>query len=191
MTYKLCMRERISSDSAGLRGGYDGSCVPSSDHGLCVTVISTTPEGTTAALNAAKWLGEGLDAQITLLEHEIVRFNLPLEQPPLVLDCATEQQRLLAPGSCAQDDVNIRVCLCRDSEEDLPRVLSRRALVLIGGRRHWWVGKEERLERALRRLGHHVIFVDVAREAGRNSGRAMPPTFESDFRRVRKQAGVA
>jgi hypothetical protein len=192
MTYKMIMKESITLSSARSRRGQDPSREPSPGPGLCVTVISTTPEGTTAALDAARRLGEDLNTQITLLTFEVVRFDLPLEQPPLVLDCNTEQRNLLVPRLCAHgEQVNVRICLCHDLEGDLQRVLRRRALVLIGGKRHWWSTSEERLERALRRLGHHVIFVDAGQKAGRAGQGAFRRSPGSDASRFDEQVGAA
>jgi hypothetical protein len=188
----MSMKEWITRSSARSRDGQDTSREPSSGHGLCVTVISTTPEGTTAALDAARRLGKDLDAQITLLRVEVVRFDLPLEQPPLVLDRDTEQRDLLAPRSCAHEEqVKVRICLCHDIEGDLQRVLRRRALVLIGGKRHSGSTREERLEKAVRRLGHHVIFIDAGQKVGLALQGALQPSLGSDASQFDEQVGAA
>jgi hypothetical protein len=137
-----------------------------SHSGLCVTVIATTKEGTTAALDEAKRLAKDLDAHITVLKLEVVPFQFPLEKPPVSLDFTTRQQcSLVLQSSSRDEDVTIRTCLCRDRDACLKRIFRRRALVVIGGSRHWWKSHEERLEILLRGLGHHVIFIDVS---GRN-----------------------
>jgi hypothetical protein len=133
--------------------------------GMCVTVIATTDEGTTAALNAASWLATDLDARITLLKMEIALNRFPLTRPQGSLLCTINREDALVRRSRAiEEDVDIQVRLCRDIDSGLQRVLRRRALVVLGGRRHWWLSDEEKLERSLRRLGHHVIFIDVAQE---------------------------
>jgi hypothetical protein len=135
-----------------------------------VTVISTTEEGTTAALNAARWLAADLDARITLLKMEVVPIRFPLYRPPVSLKFTIKQQHSLVRQSGArEEDVDIQIRLCRDCDSGLQRVLRRRALVVIGGKRHWWLSGEEGLERVLRRLGHHVIFVDVGQKPDRTS----------------------
>lgn len=145
---------------------------------LCVTVIATTEEGTTAALNAAKWLAGDLDARITLLKIEVMRIRLPLYRPPLSLIFSINQQHSLVRRSDAgEEDVNIQIRLCRDFDSGLQGVLRRRALVVIGGRRHWWLRREERLERALLRLGHHVIFIDVGGKTKQTSQSNSLPIF--------------
>jgi hypothetical protein len=161
--------------------------------GLCVTVIATTEEGTTAALKAAKWLATDLDARITLLKMEIVPVRLPLYRPPVSLKFIIKQQHSLVRQSGArEEDVDIQIRLCRDYNSGLLRVLRRRALVVIGGKRHWWLSGEEKLERALRRLGHHVIFIDVGQKPERTSrSNSFPVSLASGGGRFRKQEGAA
>jgi hypothetical protein len=140
------------------------------DPKLCVTVLATTPEGTKAALNAATWLAKDLEARVTLLAMQVVPNLLPVDKPPVSLDFTTKQQQSLVLASGAkEEDVDIRICVCRDRDSGLLRALRRRTLVVIGGKRHWWLSSEERLERSLRRLGHHVIFIDVGHRADRTS----------------------
>jgi hypothetical protein len=161
--------------------------------GLCVTVIATTEKGTTAALNAARWLATDLDAKITLLKMEVVPIRLPLYRPPVSLKFTIRQQHSLVRQSGArEEDVDIQIRLCRDCGSGLQRVLRRRALVVIGGKRHWWLNGEERLERVLRRLGHHVIFVDIGQKLDRAShSYGFPVTLGSGVGRFRKQEGAA
>jgi hypothetical protein len=147
-----------------VRGDVPGTS--SSGARLCVTVIATTAEGTTSALNEARRLARDLDAHITLLKIEVVPLRFPLDKPPVSLDFTIKQQcSLVLRSSAREEDVTIRTCLCRDQAASLRSALRRRALVVIGGSRHWWMSREERLERALHRLGHHVIFVDVDRRS--------------------------
>jgi hypothetical protein len=130
--------------------------------GLSVTVIATTEKGTTAALNEARRLAMDLDAHITLLKMVVVPRRFPLDKPPVSLDLTTKQQcSLVLQSSAREQDVTVRTCLCRDRDLSLQRVLRRRALVVIGGRRNWWLRREERLEKVLRGMGHHVIFIEV------------------------------
>jgi hypothetical protein len=158
-------------------GGHGISRVSSSVPRLCVTVIATTQEGTTVALNAASSLARDLDAKIVLLKVEVVPPRFPVNDPPVPLDFIVEQQRTALLHSIARDeDVAIRICLCRDRDQCLLHVLRRRALVVIGGRRRWWTSTEEKLEHGFRRLGHHVIFIDVAETKRLDSGIGFSPT---------------
>ena len=146
-------------------GGHGTSRVSPSGPGLCVTVIATTQEGTTVALNAASSLARDLDAKIVLLKVEVVPPRFPVNEPPVPLDFIVKQQRSALFHSSARDeDVAIRICLCRDRDQCLLHVLRRRGLVVIGGRRRWWRSGEEKFEHALSRLGHHVIFIDASQQ---------------------------
>jgi hypothetical protein len=151
--------------SEELGGGLGISGSPSSGPRLCVTVIATTVEGTKAALNAAASLAKDLAAKTVLLNVDVVPPRFPLNQQRASLEITIKQQRsLLLQSSANDEDIAIRICLCRDRDQCLLHVLRRRALVVIGGRRSWWRRGEEKLEHALRRLGHHVIFIDIDRE---------------------------
>jgi hypothetical protein len=137
----------------------------SSDAGLSVTVISTTEKGTVASLRAAKCLAADLDATITLLKMEIVPARFPLYRPPVSLKYTINRQRsIVRQSSVNEADVDLKIRFCRDWSSGLQWVLRRRSLIVIAGKRHWWVSREERLERVLRALGHHVIFIDRAQE---------------------------
>jgi hypothetical protein len=150
------------------RGKNGYSLASSAGPGLCVTVIATTDEGTAGALDAARGLAKDLNATITLLKMEVVSNHFPLYRPPGSLRWTIERQHALVHESGArEEEVDIQIRLCRGLESGLQRVLRRRALIVIGGRRHWWTSGEERLERSLHRLGHHVIFIDVRRDANR------------------------
>jgi hypothetical protein len=161
------MNKNQAQNSWGTPGG-DQTFYASPGHGFCVTVLATTEKGTTAALNAAKWLAADLDAKITILKMEVVPFRFLLYGHTESLKTTISKQHSLVRQSDArEEDVDIQIRLCRDFESGLQRVLRRRALVVIGGRRRWWVSGEEKLERALRRLGHHVIFIDVRQKSCR------------------------
>lgn len=160
------IKKRSTPNFQEARASDDVSGTSSSGARLCVTVIATTAEGTTSALNEARRLARDLDAHITLLKIEVVPFRFPLDKPSVSVDSTIKQQcSLVLRSSAREEDVTIRTCLCRDQEACLRTALRRRALVVIGGSRHWWMSREERLERALHRLGHHVIFVDVDRRS--------------------------
>jgi hypothetical protein len=166
------VNERRTTNFRDSHGGADALRTLPSNPGLCVTVIATTPKGTTTALNEARRLATDLEAHITLLKLEVVPPRFPLHKPPISLDITTRQQcSLVLQSSAREENVTVRVCLCRNRDLSLRQILRRRALVVIGGKRHWWSSHEERLEQALRRLGHHVIFVDLDRRRGQTSRR--------------------
>jgi len=156
------IKKRPTPNFQEARASDDGCGTPSSGARLCVTVIATTDEGTTSALNEARRLARDLDAHITLLKIEVVPLRFPLDKPPASLEFTIKKQcSLVLRSSAREKEVTIRTCLCRDQAACLRSILRRPALVVIGGSRHWWMSREERLERALQQLGHHTIFVDV------------------------------
>jgi len=156
------MKKRPTQEPHGSLSGDDATERSILNVGFNVTVIATTEKGTTAALDEARRLARDLDARVTLLKMKIVRRRFPLDKPPVSLRVTTRQQCSLAVGSNEKEqDLTVRTCLCRDRDLSLQRVLRRRALVVIGGRRHWWLSREERLEKVLRGMGHHVIFIDL------------------------------
>jgi hypothetical protein len=174
------MKEGLKSNLPGFSGGNFSSREPSSNPGLCVTVISTTPVGTAAALNAAKWLGKDLGARITVLSIEFVQSHESPDQPPLISDCLPLPNYLCGSSSGPQaQDVEFRICHCHDLEGDLPRILRRRALVVLAGKRRWWSTREQNLESALQRLGYHVIFIDIGSKPHQGSNKVIQPLPES------------
>jgi hypothetical protein len=174
------MNERPTLNFHEPRGGDDASSRSSLNSGLSVTVIATTERGTTAALNEARMLAKDLDGHITLLKMEVVPARFPLDKPPVSLEFATKQQcSMVLQSSAREQDVTVRTCLCRDRDLSLRRVLRRRALVVIGGRRHWWLSREERLEKVLRGMGHHVIFVEAGSKINGTSERSFPLSLDS------------
>jgi hypothetical protein len=173
-------------------GGEDVSHTSPPGPRLCVTVVATTAAGTTAALNVARGLAKDLDAKIALLKMEVVPVRFPLDKPPVSLDFTVKQQcSLVLRSSAREGDVTIRTCLCRDRDSGLQRVLRRRAVIVIGGRRRWWLSSEERLEKALLRLGHHVVFIDLAHSAERTSHNVFARFARRDADHVQAQAGNA
>jgi hypothetical protein len=125
---------------------------------LQVTVVFTSPTATAAALRKAGALAERLRARIVLLMPQIVPWPLPLESPPVLLDFTQRQLREIAESSPVQTTVCIY--LCRDATETLRTVLAPRSLVVIGAATRWWLARERRLARQLRRAGHEVIVGD-------------------------------
>jgi hypothetical protein len=133
-----------------------------SDPGLPVSVIATTTDGTVAALQAAVDLARDLEARVALVAAEVVPLQFPLDKPPVSL--AFIQRRLyemVFNAGIKAKAARIRICLCRDRDECLRRFLPPRSLIVIGGRRRWWSWQERKLERLLRQLGHHVIFIEI------------------------------
>ena len=106
-----------------------------SQPGLPVIVLHTTEEGTLAALKAAGTLARNLSVRVGLAVIEVVPFRLPLERPPVPVDFLKRQQcSLLSKAGIEAEEVRIQICLCRDRDYTLSRLLAPQSLVLVGGR---------------------------------------------------------
>ena len=119
-----------------------------SENTLEVSVIFTTVKETLPALRKAAELAQGLNLTITILAPQVVPYPLPLERPPVTGDFTERRFRTMIGRRGVA--TRVQVILCRDKEEALEQMLSHRSVVVIGGR-------ERRLARKLRALGHEVI----------------------------------
>jgi hypothetical protein len=183
--------ERPAQNLRELRGGDDAFHGLTLHSPLNVTVIATTERGTTAALDEARRLAQDLNARITLLKIEVVPTRFPLDKSPVSLDATTRRQCSLAlESSSIEQDVTIRSCLCRDRDFSLQRIFRRRALIVIGGRRHWWLSREEKLEKVLRSMGHHVIFVELDSKANWTRQGGSSAAFRDRTSQSRKKVGT-
>jgi hypothetical protein len=130
------------------------------DSRLDIAVVFTSVESTLAALRHASSLSHSLAGRITLLVPQIVPYTLPLTSPPVLIDWNERRFRVIAEASPV--DITVRLYLCRDRDETLKQVPSRRSLVVLGGPRRWWrFTAEKRLARKLRRSGHEVVFIET------------------------------
>jgi hypothetical protein len=152
----------------------DGPC-------LSVTVVHTTPEGTLNSLKAAASLARNLDVRLGLIITEAVPFRLPIDQPRRSVEYLKRlQEDLVCKAGLDREEILVQICVCRNTKETLGRLLPTPSLVVIGGRRGWWPGREQRLETFLSRLGHQVVFVDAgsekpAAESGSAAGNRSSP----------------
>lgn len=128
---------------------------------LRIHVLFTNPGDTRAALNTAVEMASELESEIALIVPQIVPFPLPLDNPPVPLDFASDQIRHLAE-SIPAGNVNLQghIYLCRNPIETLLQELPAHSLVVIGARAGWPFGKSKRLAKALRRHGHEVILAN-------------------------------
>jgi hypothetical protein len=129
-----------------------------SDSALNITVIFTGLDDTIAALRKAGAMAESLRARITLVVTQIVPFPLPLTSPPVLLDFQERRFREIAAESPV--DTTVQLYLCRDGNETLHKVLKPHSLVVIGGRKRFWLTRSSRLARRLRKAGHEVILTE-------------------------------
>ncbi len=125
---------------------------------LAVDVIYTSEAGTRSALKTAWALARGLGARVCLVFVYAVPYALPLNEPAVSLPFLKANLAKLASGFPGEASVNIY--LCREPFATLCDVLRGSSLVVLGGRVRWWVTQERRLARRLKKLGHHVVFVE-------------------------------
>jgi hypothetical protein len=125
---------------------------------LRIHVLYTNFRDTHIALKAAVKMSSQLESELALIVPQIVPFPLPLENPPVPLEFASERIRSLAENSPV--DLQGYIYLCRNPVDTLIQELPPRSLVVIGARTNWPFGKSKRLARALRRNGHEVIMAN-------------------------------
>lgn len=125
---------------------------------LDLVVPFTTPELTRSALEAARRLGVGLDAEIRLLKIQTVPYPLQLEQSPIPTEFLEEQLRHLNPDGWATAEI----VLTRDFHGSLHNTLKAGSVVILAARRRPWRTRVERLASSLRRKGHTVVIVQEA-----------------------------
>ena len=126
---------------------------------LNISVVFTSAEVTQTALRMASALAGKLQARITLIVPEVVSYQLPLHQPPVVHDWNVKRFQALAAESPVE--TSVRFYLCRDRDETLARELKPHSLVVVGGKKRWWPTAESRLASRLRKLGHEVILAET------------------------------
>jgi hypothetical protein len=126
---------------------------------LEISVVFTSAERTSAALQEAGRLAQELNAHISLIVPQTVPFPLPLINPPVLLDFSRSRLGELAGES--RVETSVRLYLCREREHALRMALAPGSLVVIGTRGRWWRGGDRRLAAHLRRAGHRVVIVET------------------------------
>lgn len=130
-----------------------------SDPRLYISVVFTSVEATLVALRTAGSLANKLHARITLIVPEVVSYQLPLNQPPVLHDWNEKRFRVLVAES--RVETTVRFYFCRDRYETLARILRPHSLVVIGGKKRWWPTAESRMAGKLRKLGHEVVLAET------------------------------
>ena len=123
---------------------------------LRITVLFTTAESTTRALEAAARLAKGFDTTIEIVAAHLVPFPVPLDHP--AVDTGVLLSRLCEVAGGAPVETAVHLCLGRDLEQTLLSAVKPNSIVVIGEHDSWWPGKYKRLAEFLRARGHHVIF---------------------------------
>ena len=139
--------------------GYLGQPQIQKQEALSIAVVFTSSRATLEALKAAGNMASSLGGRITLLVPQLVPYPLPLESPPTLVEFNERRFRLIAGAS--RVETTVQIFMCRDRMEMLTSVLKPGSIVLLGGRRRWWLTGEQRLARRLRRAGYEVIFKET------------------------------
>ncbi|HET9216567.1 MAG TPA: hypothetical protein VFR18_06285 [Terriglobia bacterium] len=132
--------------------------LPGEDGKLKVHVVFTNAAETLHALKCAASLCASLPAAITLLLPLTVPYPLPLEESPVALDFICRRISELVGAVGATSGFTAYVYLCRNPIETVLKVLGAHALVMIGLRHRWSLGKSRRMARILRQNGHEVVL---------------------------------
>jgi hypothetical protein len=131
---------------------------------LSVNVLATTHDGTRCALDVAKRLIGGLDAQIVLLLPRLGSFAGGFDPASQERGALVDEHRALA----ADVGVHVKVvfCVCRRYDDVVHQMLGRSSLLIVGGRRRvWWPTREERLVSRLSAEGYPIVFAQVGADA--------------------------
>ncbi len=146
-------------DTKKLRGVLQASVNPSLRTDA-VYVVHTTIDDTLAAARVATRCASALGVPVTVVHCRAVPYAVAVDRPVGLSPIETEEfrERLQAEGL----SVRLRVCLCRSRRHTLPRVIPRRSLIVIAGRRRWWRTRVERIQSILEAAGHLVIFKETS-----------------------------
>jgi hypothetical protein len=125
---------------------------------LLIVIPHRTPQLTKAALKYAASLATGLQVHLRLVDVHVVPWGVPLDAPTVDTKYLTRRIRSLAQESLLP--ISGEVVFARDWEQGLKRSLSPGSLVLMPIKRSWWRTSDKRLASRLRRIGHHVIWVE-------------------------------
>src|ERR1700680_4945679 len=124
-----------------------------------VNVIFTTWLGTQDALRTASQWARCLGARIVLWSPQMVPRQFSLTAPPVSTDFMEQRLQSLVTACCEDQEIVIRVCLCRDLEQCVLNILEPDSVVLVGGKKRWLPTQEQKLATLLHDFGHRVLFV--------------------------------
>jgi hypothetical protein len=132
---------------------------------LSVHVLATTHDGTRCALEVAKRLTGGLDAQVVLLVPRLASFADRFDPASEEHGGLVDAHRALAADVGVH--VKVLLCVCHRHDDVVHQMLGQSSLLIVGGRRRtWWPTREERLVSRLARESYPVVFAQLV--AGRH-----------------------
>ena len=103
-------------------------------------------------------MADGLNFRISVLVASEVPFPLPLNAPPISV--AFMEERLREAIVHAGVPAMVEILLCRDRIAAIRKTLPAHSLVIIGGRKRWYVHGPNKIARILKRDGHRVVLVE-------------------------------
>jgi hypothetical protein len=125
-----------------------------------VFVLFTSMNRTLKALEKASQLAQSLHTGIEILVVQTVPFALPLEAPPVSNEFL--MRRLAEMTDRFPIQIMISAYLCRDPMVALKRILEHHCQVVMGvPKTRWWLTRDRRLARKLRRADFQVIIVET------------------------------
>jgi len=131
---------------------------PDRSSALDVVIPYKTPELTSAALEFAATLSQGLDMRLRLIDVHVVPYALPIDNPSVRRDFLENNLRRFARKSTVP--IYLELVFARDWEAGFRRALRPRSLVLLPIRKAWWRSHDKRMAERLRKHGHQVIWVE-------------------------------
>jgi hypothetical protein len=142
-----------------------------------VHVIATSLDGTREALEAATVFARGLSGRVVVFVPR-ASSNVRSPQRDTTADRAEAALRGLA-DSCTPRP-SVLSCVCEHAIDVVQLIRSQLPVFIGGEARMWWPTAEQRLARALTRLGCHVMFVHVPR--GHFVSALVTPTREQELK---------
>jgi hypothetical protein len=140
--------------------GADSAPAASAVHSpFSLNVVFTTWQGTLAALNVADRQSRSLGLRVVLWYFQTVPSHFTPSCPPVSTEFL--KQRLLAMArTCRRtEDVEIRICFCTNEQSCMQALLPPESVVIAGGRKRWWLSREQRTAAFLRSHGCRVLFI--------------------------------
>ncbi len=131
----------------------------SPDSELSVFVVFTSINWTLKALRKAREIARPVGANVVVISVQVVPFPLPLDEPPVPMEFVVRRFEEMA-GSFPEK-TRVSAYLCRNPMEAFKHILNDNCPVVIGVRKRWMPGRDERLARKLSRAGYHVTLVNV------------------------------
>ena len=124
-----------------------------------VYVVATTDEGTLAALNAARSLGNGLASTLTLVVPHIVPYPQAIDRP--LVPVSFSIARFAKLSADIDTELSLQICVCRPGDFRFDAVLPEDGVVLVGGTRGLLRrSREQRLVDRLTARGRRALFVN-------------------------------